>query len=139
MAATQGVLGGVVLWLLGIEGPLFWGVVFGVLSMIPAVGAGCCWGRSPSTFRRGRRMEGRGADLLRRRVLTAIDDTLRPLLVGKNAHMPGYLVLITTLGGIVTFGINGVVIVPVIAAIFLAAWNLWSAASPTASPPSPGP
>ncbi|MDQ6684936.1 MAG: AI-2E family transporter, partial [Pseudomonadota bacterium] len=43
MAATQGTLGGFMLGFLGIEGPLFWGVVFGLLSMVPAVGAGLLW------------------------------------------------------------------------------------------------
>ena len=140
MAATQGVLGGIVLWLLGIQGPLFWGVVFGVLSMIPAVGAGLLWGPIALYFLvTGAVWKGMALTFFGVVVLTVIDNTLRPLLVGRDTHMPGYLVLIATLGGIVTFGINGVVIGPVIAAMFLAAWSLLDGASWTASPPGPGP
>ena len=40
--------------------------------------------------------------------------------------MPDYLVLIATLGGITVFGLNGFVIGPVIAAMFLAAWDLFA-------------
>ena len=56
-----------------------------------------------------------------------VDNVLRPILVGRDTHMPDYLVLLTTLGGIGVFGINGFVIGPVIAAMFLMAWNLFSA------------
>jgi predicted PurR-regulated permease PerM len=35
-------------------------------------------------------------------------------------------VLISTLGGIAVFGINGFVIGPVIAAMFMAAWDIFS-------------
>ena len=41
--------------------------------------------------------------------------------------MPDYVVLISTLGGIAIFGINGFVIGPVIAAMFIAVWDLFSA------------
>jgi len=41
--------------------------------------------------------------------------------------MPDYLVLLSTLGGIVVFGVNGFVIGPLIAAMFIAVWGLFSA------------
>jgi predicted PurR-regulated permease PerM len=37
--------------------------------------------------------------------------------------MPDYVVLISTLGGIAIFGLNGFVIGPVIAAMFIAVWD----------------
>jgi predicted PurR-regulated permease PerM len=40
--------------------------------------------------------------------------------------MPDYLILISTLGGMEIYGINGFVIGPLIAALFLACWNLLS-------------
>ena len=51
---------------------------------------------------------------------------LRPLLVGKDTKMPDYLILIATLGGMEVYGINGFVIGPLIAALFIACWNLLS-------------
>jgi predicted PurR-regulated permease PerM len=47
-------------------------------------------------------------------------------MVGKETRLPDYLVLITTLGGLAVFGVNGFVIGPVIAAIFLAAWDIFA-------------
>ena len=46
------------------------------------------------------------------------------MLVGKDARMPDYVVMITTLGGLVVFGINGFIIGPTIAGLFIAVWHL---------------
>ncbi|MGZ5157664.1 MAG: AI-2E family transporter [Caldimonas sp.] len=127
MAATQGVLGGSMLALLDIPGPLLWGVVFGLLSMLPAVGAGLLWAPiAVYFFVTGAIWKALLLTVFGSVVLTLVDNLLRPLLVGKDAHMPGYLVLVSTLGGVAAFGINGVVIGPVVAALFVATWTLVS-------------
>jgi predicted PurR-regulated permease PerM len=56
-----------------------------------------------------------------------VDNGLRPRLVGKDTEMPDYLVLLSTLGGIAAFGLSGFVIGPVVAALFIAVWNIFSA------------
>jgi predicted PurR-regulated permease PerM len=48
------------------------------------------------------------------------------MLVGQDTKMPDYVVLTATLGGITIFGINGFVIGPVIAAMFMAAWEIFA-------------
>ena len=57
-----------------------------------------------------------------------MDNVLRPMLVGRDTKMPEYVVLISTLGGITIFGFNGLVIGPVIAAMFIASWDIFSEA-----------
>jgi len=137
MAATQGALGGFVLGFLGIEGPLFWGVVFGLLSMIPAVGAGLLWAPIALYFLvTGAVWKGIVLILFGVVVLTAVDNILRPLLVGRDTQLPGYVVLVATLGGIATFGPNGVIIGPVIAAMFVAIWNLLGSVAPREGEPA---
>jgi predicted PurR-regulated permease PerM len=61
-------------------------------------------------------------------VIGLVDNVLRPILVGKETRLPDYLVLVATLGGLAVFGLNGFVIGPVIAAIFLATWDIFSKA-----------
>jgi predicted PurR-regulated permease PerM len=56
-----------------------------------------------------------------------VDNVLRPFLVGKDTELPDYVVLISTLGGIAIFGLDGLVIGPVIAAMFIAVWDIFSA------------
>ncbi|HKU00493.1 MAG TPA: AI-2E family transporter, partial [Paraburkholderia sp.] len=51
-------------------------------------------------------------------------NVLRPVLVGKDTRLPDWVVLISTLGGISLMGINGFVIGPLIAALFISCWDL---------------
>jgi predicted PurR-regulated permease PerM len=55
-----------------------------------------------------------------------VDNVLRPVLVGKDTRMPDYVVLVSTLGGISVMGINGFIVGPVIAAMFIAAWQIFT-------------
>ncbi len=61
-------------------------------------------------------------------VIGLVDNILRPLLVGKDTKMPDYVVLVSTLGGLATFGLNGFVIGPLLAALFMSVWSLFPAA-----------
>ena len=60
-------------------------------------------------------------------IISLVDNFLRPALIGKDTKMPDYVVLISTLGGLEIFGLNGFVIGPAIAAMFLAVWTIFSA------------
>jgi predicted PurR-regulated permease PerM len=57
-------------------------------------------------------------------VIGLVDNILRPILVGQDTKMPEYLVLISTLGGLEAFGLIGFVMGPLIAAMFLAVWDI---------------
>ncbi len=57
-------------------------------------------------------------------VIGLVDNILRPILVGKDTKMPDYVILITTLGGLTVFGLVGFVVGPVIAALFIAVWEV---------------
>jgi len=61
-------------------------------------------------------------------VIGLVDNILRPVLVGKDTKMPDYVVLVSTLGGMSLFGLNGFVIGPVVAAMFMAVWDLFAKA-----------
>ncbi len=54
-----------------------------------------------------------------------VDNLLRPFLIGKSTSIPDYIVLISTLGGISVFGLNGFVVGPMIAAMFIAVWDIF--------------
>jgi len=127
VAIVQGTLGGIIFAILGIQGAVLWGVIMAFLSLLPAIGAGLIWGPVAIYFL----VTGSIAEaviLIAYGVLVIglVDNVLRPILVGKDTQMPDYVVLITTLGGIALFGINGIVIGPVIAALFIAAWDLFT-------------
>lgn len=125
IAIVQGAIGGVTFWLLGIEAALLWGVVMAVVSMLPAVGAALVWAPAAAWyFAIGAWWKASILVFVGVLVIGLVDNLLRPPLVGKSTRMPDYVVLISTIGGISLVGINGFVIGPLIAALFIAAWSL---------------
>lgn len=125
VALVQGALGGVAFAVLGLPGAVLWGAVMALLSLLPAVGAVMVW--APVAiyyFFTGDLVRGIGLALWGAVVIGLVDNFLRPILVGKDTRMPDYLILVATLGGLVVFGLNGFVIGPVIAAVFLVSWDM---------------
>ena len=97
------------------------------LSLLPAVGAGIVWAPVAIYFLvTGAIWEGVVLALYGVFVIGMVDNVLRPILVGKDTKMPDFLILISTLGGMAIFGLNGFVIGPLIAALFLSSWGLFS-------------
>lgn len=129
VAAAQGALGGFIFWALGIQGPMLWGVLMAFLSLLPAVGASLIW--APVAiyfFATGSTWQAVVLTTFGICVIGLVDNILRPILVGKDTKMPDYIVLISTLGGMSLFGLTGFVIGPVIAALFIACWDLFAPA-----------
>ena len=126
IGAVQGGLGGITLALLGIGSPVLLGVLMGVLSIIPAIGAGLVW--APIAiwlFASGAWVQGLILVIVGVLIVGMADNLLRPLLVGRATQLPDYLVLLATLGGLSAFGFSGLVIGPVLAALFVVSWRLF--------------
>jgi predicted PurR-regulated permease PerM len=124
---VQGTLAGLALAAVGIKGAVFWGTVMAVLSIIPGIGTALVW--APAViylFLVGRTLPAVGLLLWCAIVVGTADNVLRPLLVGKDTEMPDLLVKLSTLGGLALFGAVGLVVGPVIAALFLAMWRIYS-------------
>ncbi|VWX62408.1 Predicted PurR-regulated permease PerM [Burkholderiales bacterium 8X] len=130
VAIVQGALGGVAFWVLGVQGALLWAVIMAFLSLLPAVGAALIWLPVAIYFMAiGLVWKGVALIVFGVVVIGLVDNLLRPLLVGKDTQMPDYVVLISTIGGMALFGINGFVIGPVIAALFMAVWDLFASSN----------
>ena len=125
VAAIQGALGGLAFWFLGVSGALLWAVLMAFLSLLPAIGAALVW-MPVAIYLLVTGAVWQSLVLVAWGVLVIglIDNLLRPILVGKDTRMPDYVVMITTLGGMAVFGINGFVLGPLIAAMFFAVWHL---------------
>jgi predicted PurR-regulated permease PerM len=127
VALVQGALGGLIFWILGIEGVVLWGALMAFLSLLPAIGASLVWIPAALYFL------AIGA-IWKCVILVAfcvgviglVDNLLRPILVGKDTKMPDWVVLVSTLGGMALFGINGFVIGPLVAALFMASWDIYA-------------
>jgi len=123
---VQGSLGGIVFYLAGVQGALIWGLIMAAASIVPALGSSIVW--LPAgiiALALGNVWQGLMILILGAFLISTIDNLLRPKLVGKDIQMHPLLVLFSTLGGIFWFGISGVVIGPVIAALFLAVISIY--------------
>jgi predicted PurR-regulated permease PerM len=134
VAIVQGALGGLAFWFLGIHAPVLWAVLMAFLSLLPAIGAGLVWVPVAIYFlATGAIWQGVGLIAYGVLVIGLVDNVLRPFLVGKGTKLPDYVVLISTLGGIEVFGLNGFVIGPLIAAIFMVTWEIFAASRRTSA------
>ena len=126
IAVIQGALGGLIFWALDISGAMLWGVGMAIVSLLPAVGAAIVW--VPVAL-----YLAAIGDMVSAAILTAFgviviglaDNILRPIFVGRDTKLPDYIVLLSTLGGIIMFGINGFVMGPLVAALFMAFWGIF--------------
>jgi len=122
----QGTICGLAFAAASIEGPVFWGSVMSIMSLIPAFGTAIIWG--PALIILGLTGDFTGVIILAvlcGAVAGNLDNFMRPRLVGKDTEMHDLFVLFGTLGGITMFGLLGIIIGPIIAALFITIWEIY--------------
>ena len=126
IALVQGGLTGVGLYFAGVPGAIFWAAVTALLSIIPMIGPPLVWGPAAIwLIASGQYLEGGLLAAWGALVVSTSDNLLRPRLVGQDAKMSDLMVLISTLGGLTLFGAVGIIIGPVIAALFTSIWFIF--------------
>jgi predicted PurR-regulated permease PerM len=129
IGVLQGLICGLAFALAGFQGPVFWGTVMAVLSVIPVVGPTLVW--VPALVILALRGDITGVIILGvlcGGIASNIDNVLRPRLVGKDTAMHDLFVLFGTLGGVAMFGILGIIVGPIIAALFITIWEIYGKA-----------
>jgi predicted PurR-regulated permease PerM len=129
IGTTQGVLGGLAFWVTGIDGPIFWGTVMTVLSIIPGVGGALVWVPACIAMAVGGELwRAVGLALFCSLVIGSVDNLMRPRLVGHDTQMHQLMIFFSTLGGLSLFGVAGFILGPVLAALFVTAWEMFGVA-----------
>jgi predicted PurR-regulated permease PerM len=129
IGVLQGTLAGLAFAVAGIKGAAFWGTIMAVLSIIPGVGTALVW--LPACIYLvavGRVGTAIALFIWCAGVVGTVDNLLRPRLVGKDTKMPDLLILLGTLGGLLLFGATGIVIGPIVAALFVTVWEIYGEA-----------
>lgn len=127
MAILQGSLGAFIFWWLQLPQPLLWGVVMGLLAIVPYLGAFIIWIPTAVVLA----MHGSWTDAIILSVWGGIviglaDNFLYPVLVGKRLHYHPLLIFLFLLGGVIVFGASGVVLGPLVLSVthtILAVWQ----------------
>jgi predicted PurR-regulated permease PerM len=117
VASAQGLAGGIIFAALGLEAPVFWGLVMAICAFIPLVGTSIVWAPAAMwLFFHGSWVKGLILALCGVFIIGGMDNILRPLLMTGRTSMPLLLMLVSLLGGLVTFGFIGLVLGPVVMA-----------------------
>lgn len=123
---VQGTLGGILFALVGIPSAVIWGIVMMFLSLIPMFGASLVWFPAAIIMLlMGNYWQGIAILIVGGAIISTIDNLLRPMLVGNDTQMHPLIVFFATLGGISLLGFFGFIVGPIIAALFLALWEIY--------------
>lgn len=126
IGGIQGLLGGLIFYFTGIDRALIWGVLMFAFSIVPAIGCAIIWvPAGVIMLLLGNIWQGITILIFCSVVISSVDNLLRPVLMGRDTQMHALLIFLSTLGGIAAIGFSGFVLGPVIAALFLAAWELF--------------
>ena len=127
VSAVQGILGGLMFWVLGLPSPLLWGLVMGLLSVVPVLGAFVVW--IPAAILLA--LDGSWARAIILAIWGAIvvggiDNLLRPVLVGNTLRLHTVPAFISIIGGLVLFGAPGVILGPLAVTVTMLFLEIWA-------------
>jgi len=126
-ALIQGMVGVLGLYIFGVKSPLVWGVIMLIACMIPFIGAPIVWfplgvlklieGLTTNTT--STTLRGIGLLVYGFFIVASIDNLIKPKIIGDMARIHPAVILIGVLGGLLMFGVIGIVIGPLILSLFL--------------------
>ena len=126
VAIIQGCLGGVAFYFIGINSPVLWGIAMSVMSFLPLLGTLSIWGPAAIyLLGQGDYMHGVGLILFGIFVISMVDNILKPLIIGSRTKMPTIVIFFSVLGGIKAFGIIGLIMGPLIMAVFVSVFEIF--------------
>jgi predicted PurR-regulated permease PerM len=136
IAIGEGIVLGFAYWIAGIPSPVFFGVITGIMALIP--------GGAPTAVMLGTLYLVGSGKLIAGVALLAwgsielfiVDKTLRPHLVGGPIKLPFLATFFGLIGGVATLGLVGLFVGPVLMALLVAIWREWLR-GPEDVPPAP--
>ncbi len=141
VAVIQGVLGGLLFAVMGLPSAIFWGAVMVFLSIIPFLGAFVVYlPAGVFLMLSGSYVKGILMIAIGTIVISQSDNIIRPYLISGRTEMHPLLLFFAIMGGVAMFGLLGVVVGPLIAAVFVAIIRLFEVRLHTpedVAPPEP--
>jgi len=122
----QGLIGGMVFYIAGIPSAVVWGVTMMLFALIPMVGSAIIWFPVAIVLlMAGNIWQGILVLVIGFGLISTVDNIVKPKLVGKDTQLHPLLILLATLGGLTLFGLTGVIIGPIIVALFVSLWDIY--------------
>jgi predicted PurR-regulated permease PerM len=125
IAIVQGLLSGLILWIVGVEYAYFWTLLSIFFSIIP-VGPGVVNIPIAIVLMLSGNMFA-GLVILISNVLLVgtVDNLLRPAIVSTDAKLPSALILLGVIGGLQTFGIFGFIYGPIVMILLVTTFDIY--------------
>jgi predicted PurR-regulated permease PerM len=135
VALVQGALGGIAFYFVGIQSPIFWGIVMAVFALLPFVGSAIVWVPasilmlvngiiSNSYFIIGKAI---GLALFGILIISTVDNILRVKIAGGRGGVHPLTVLVGLIGGVNLFGLIGIFVGPIVLSLLLTFFKDFSA------------
>jgi predicted PurR-regulated permease PerM len=130
---AQGFIASIGFFVFGIRSPLTWGLFTMFFSLIPFLGAASIWAPlsaikliislvNNDLIGAGKAI---GLAVYGFFIISTVDNIIKPKLIGDKANIHPLVAFLSILGGLITFGIAGVILGPVIFALFIAVINIY--------------
>ena len=118
--AIQGVLGGAIFSILGLNSPILWGCIMGFLAFLPIFGIGLVMIPAALILAFNERLTaGIFLFVFYMFLSFSVEYLLKPKLVGDQVHMHTLLVFLSIIGGLNVYGILGIIYGPLIVTAFI--------------------
>jgi predicted PurR-regulated permease PerM len=125
-ALSQGVAGSILFWSVGLSGSLLWGALMALLSFVPMVGSFLVWGPAGLYLLiTGHVTKAMVVWIGGGVAVASLDNILKPMFIKGKADMHALLIFFSVFGGMGAFGFLGLVLGPLVVALFLTFLNLY--------------
>lgn len=117
---VQGALGGLGFLVAGLPSPLLFGALMAICAMIPVIGTALVWiPGAVYLFMHGQTIAALGLTVWCVVAVSGIDNVIRPLFISGFARLHILIIVLGVLGGLLAFGVSGVIIGPLLLALAL--------------------
>ncbi|MBF0328369.1 MAG: AI-2E family transporter [Nitrospirae bacterium] len=126
VAIVQGIIGGITYALLGTHSPVLWGLATAISSFIPLVGTFAVWGVIAAYFFiQGTIWKGVVMIVVGVLGISMVDNVLKPIIIGSKTKMHILVIFFSVLGGINFFGLIGLIMGPLVVAVFISVLKIF--------------
>ncbi|OPY67657.1 MAG: putative inner membrane protein [Syntrophorhabdaceae bacterium PtaU1.Bin034] len=126
VAVCQGFIGATAFALLGVHSPILWGLAISISSFIPVVGSSIVWVPAVLLFLiKGFIAKAVILTLVGVLGISMVDNVLRPIIMRGRLRMPLLVIFLSVLGGIEVFGLLGLVMGPLVLAVFISVVDIF--------------
>jgi predicted PurR-regulated permease PerM len=130
-AFAQGAVTSIGLAIAQVPGAIFWGAVAAVFALIPMVGAALVWIPAAIYLFARAAVTGSGVGyaifliIWGVAVVSVVDNLIRPWAMRSGTQMPAVVLLFSILGGVQAFGMMGLVLGPLVFALFVTVVDIY--------------